>query len=230
MSEFIWTEQEMCDVLDVYYNVYCKTMSTKMDEHIFSEKFVKQMKKIIRQSEYGTVMYKVLTQAKRVAIIILAILVTSTTLVMSVEALREKFFDWLFSVFPTHTRIEFNNVIQPSGVEDIGQLNQYAPTYMPEGFILVDTYESDQNYKCYYANSDEEYIVFEVSVIKNQNHINVNTENFKLTEIFINNCTGYYVDKGSGHLLLWSNDLYFFNIICDTTKDDAIKIAESTRM
>lgn len=229
MSEFVWTEQELCDVLDGYYNVYCKTESDKMDEHIFSEKFTKRMKKLLRQAEYGPIVYKVFTQAKRVAIIVLAVLITSATLVMSVEALREKFFNWLFSVFPTHTRVEFSDVALPSGVDYADQLNQYAPTYIPEGFSLVNTVETDINYKLYYANPDEKYIVFEVNLVRDQDHTNVNTEDFELQEVSIDGNVGYYVYDGSSHLVFWSNDLYFFNILCDTTKDDSLIIAESTR-
>lgn len=167
--------------------------------------------------------------AKRAAMIFLAILIASIVTVMSVEAFRNKFFDWLFSIFPTHTRVEFSDVSFPSDLHLGDRLNQYAPTYLPEGFVLVDTVETDTRYKLYYANPDNQYIIFEVGLIIDQRHTNANTENNAFEEILINSHAGFYSYDGSSHLLIWSDEQYLLRILCDTTKQDTIKIAESTK-
>lgn len=192
------------------------------------KKLNKKIQRMIReQSKVKHISFYVVV--KRAAVLFLALLVASTITVLSVEAFRNKFFDWLFSFFPTHTRVEFVDVIPSSDMDDTSQLNQYAPTYIPEGFTLVDIYESDQRYKLFYEKDTGERIIFEVRTVKDQNHTNVNTENNEMEEIIVNGETGYYINCEPGHIIFWSDELYFFNIICETSKNDAIKIAESTK-
>jgi hypothetical protein len=168
--------------------------------------------------------------AKRVAMIFLALLIASTVTVLSVEALRNKFFDWLFTVFPTHTRVEMIDVVSYPDIDSALQLNQYAPTYLPEGFALVDTLETDTRYKVFYANGDKKYIIFEARLISDQDHINVNTEDSDMEEIVINGRIGYYAYDDPGHMIFWSDNLYIFSVICETSKIDAINIAKSTNL
>ncbi|MDR0948005.1 MAG: DUF4367 domain-containing protein [Lachnospiraceae bacterium] len=193
-----------------------------------SRELDKKIRRMIRErGKAGRLLFSF--YAKRVAMIFLALLIASTVTVLSVEALRNKFFDWLFTILPTHTRVEMIDVVSYSDTDNAFQPNQYAPMYLPEGFVLVDTLETDTRYKVFYANADKKYIIFEVRLINDQDHINVNTENNDMEELNINGRTGYYVDDDLGHMILWSDDLYVFSVICETSKNDAIKVAESTK-
>ena len=191
------------------------------------KRFDKKIKKLTKKN-YNPVVLNFTTVAKRVAMILLAMLIASSVTVLSVEALRTRFFNWLFSVFPTHTRVEFTDVSDFLEIYGLETMQSYTPAYIPDGFELVDTIETNSRYKLYYENDWEQCIVFEVALVAEQEHLNINTENFELIEISINGIPGYYAYDGSSHLLFWSNDYHFFKLLCDTTKSDVVEIANST--
>ena len=192
-----------------------------------SKRFDKKIKKLTKKNN-NLVGLNFSTVAKRVAMILLAMLIASSVTVLSVEALRTRFFNWLFSVFPTHTRVEFTEVSDSLEIYGLETMQSYTPAYIPHGFELVDIVETNNRYKLYYESQDGKLIVFEAVSVAEQEHLNINTENFELIEILIKGLPGYYAYDGSSHLLFWSNDYYFFKLLCDTTKEDALKMAEST--
>ena len=74
------------------------------NEHQFSESFEKNMRKLIRRRKKPYYRF-INTAGKRVAVIVTAFITLSLTTVMSVEALRTPFLDFIMSIFLDHSEV-----------------------------------------------------------------------------------------------------------------------------
>ncbi|HCC35422.1 MAG TPA: hypothetical protein DEQ02_07235 [Ruminococcaceae bacterium] len=195
-----------------------------------SKDFDKKMRRLLRK-ETNVLYVKFGRYAKRAAIVLLAGLITATITVFSVEALRDKFFDWWFSVFPSHTRVEFTNVEQIYGADTYDKLKQYnLPTYIPQGFILIKTVEAKNNHRLVFQNEFDGWIILDIQILHEGSHVNLNTENAESELISINGSEGLYTYKDGDSITAWSNANAFFMLSCNLTKDEVLKIANSTKI
>lgn len=201
------------------------------EQHIsISKNFDKKMRRLFCR-QVNAVYMDFLTIAKRVAIILLAILITSTITVFSVEALRNRFFDWWFSVFPTHTRVEFYNVEQIYGKDNYEALKQYnLPAYIPESFTLTETVEAGNYYKLIFQDDSDGWIIFDIQIVHEGANVNLNTENAEMESIRINGSEGFYIYNDGVHTITWSNANAYFRLSCNLSKSEALEIANSTKI
>lgn len=197
------------------------------EQHISTSKnFDKKMRRLFRRQS-NAVYVDFRNIAKQVAIILLAILITSTITVFSVEALRNIFFDWWFSVFPTHTRVEFSNVEQIYLIDNYEALKQYAPKYVPEGFVLTETVEMDNYYKLVFQDTSDGLIIFNGQIVQEGARMRLNTEG---AEVEINENDGFYIYNDGIHTITWSDSNCYFRLSCNISKDETIKIANSAKL
>ena len=171
-------------------------------EHIFSEKFERKMEKLIRRRRkpyYSLIS----TSRRRAACIIVMFLVVSFTTVMSVEALRKPFLDFLSSIFSDHTTIE-----------SVLDLDGDYPETIEERYMIsagLEEYELESNeyrnyiYNYYYkSKTDNRIIIFSQIAVKRYVS-NINTENSSITNVRIGNidAVGFYDNQGY-YTLIWN--------------------------
>ena len=194
-------------------------------DHIFSEKFLKRSTKLIKRQKKSY--YPLIcTSTRRAACIIVTFLVVSMTTVLSVDALRKPFFDFIASIFSDHSEIR----VDDSETKDAPKIieDKYEISAGLEGFSMSYISETD----------DQRFIVYES---KNQSirfmqytfeygTMNVNTENAEIEHIDIN---GYdaitWIDNTNSPHIIWNNGRYVFNIVSNVGKDALIKIAKSVQ-
>ena len=195
-----------------------------MPDHIFSERFEKKMKYIIRHKSTGKV--RRIPRGKFIKYIVVAILCAAIT-ACSIEPLREFFKKFFIEIFDTHTLVQSNDYADtPESITEI-----YEITNIPQGFEL--TYKDQlSDITTYYVNeyrNNEQFIFFSQSV-KSKYQVNVNTENTTMIPIHVNGYEGYLVEMtNKEYCISWDNDIYIFTITGNIDKLSLIKMAESVQ-
>ncbi len=139
---------------------------TKVIEISFSEKFEKQMKKLIHRREKP---YYVLinTAAKRVAMIILVAVITFVSTTIGIAKIYQPFADFIMEIFEDHTLFKQKPYDSALSADPLAEWKEYKLPITPDGFI-VETYVSQPFYsEKKYVNSDGEYVVIIQSLLAN---------------------------------------------------------------
>ena len=203
---------------------YHQIMEEASDDYEFSPRFQKRMDKLIRRRRKPYYRF-INTAGKRVAVIALAFLTISFTTVMSVEALRTPFLDFIMSFFSNRSEVR--------GIDDSGDYpktieNDYVITYDLSEYNIDSDERSDSEHKLYYSKSNE-VICFCQSIVNGYRY-NFNTENANIEHIDIN---GYdaigFLDNNGYYTLVWNNGEYIIDIGSDIGKNALIMMAKSVQ-
>lgn len=194
---------------------------TAPTDHIFSDDYNKRMQKLInrqKKSYYPLIC----TSARRVACVIAAFFIMSMTTVLSVEALRKPFFDFIIGIFTDHSEVSVeldNSIAVPSMIKDkyeLGILENSTITYSSE----TDKYRIIE-----YSYNGK--IINFMQYTYDYAEMNVNTENATIEHTIIN---GYdaliWEDNTNSTHIMWNNGEYVFCLISDLGKNALIELAE----
>lgn len=123
-------------------------------EYQFSKAFEKKMKHLIRKEKYLDIRVGAQKAAKKVAIFVLILAAVMFTVTMSVEALRNKFFE----VLKTTVSDAFLYTYSVEGEE--GEFAVRKPGYIPEGYELKTEEKNETMYYALYEKSRGGQITF----------------------------------------------------------------------
>lgn len=218
------------EALDLYCIEFCKTLPT--DEELsgitFSEEFERKMQKLInRQKKFYYYWFN--TVGKRVAAIILVLLLSLTTITFSVRALREPVVSFIVETFEKFSNILFINDESKDTNVDL-KFEKVTPTYITEGYTLDYEFDDVSLYQARYFNSDKTSNITYIQLISDDSILQVNTENVSYNNIEINNFKAVsYSNKGINTVVLHAKD-YAFIIEGNISMEELIKIAESIKI
>lgn len=208
---------------DTLSSEYETAMQDVDNEHEFSPKFEKKMKKLINRCNKPY--YRMInTVGKRVACAAVMLLVSSSVMIMNVDALKNAFSNFFVSTyekFSTVQPIEDDTV--PTTLEET-----YAITYNLDDFKII--YEELNEYKnIIHYNKDDVVIYFSQETKKKYNH-DVNTENAEILTIDINgNEAIYFIDNNDYCHIIWDNGDYIISLGSNIGKNTLIQIAKSVQ-
>lgn len=172
-------------------------------EHTFSEKYIKERNKIIRQ--LGQPYYKFInTTLKKVAIIILTLIIAFSSL-MTVDAFREKLLEFIYRTFSTHTVID-------SGINYTDKIEKhYSIPFIPDNYSETFSKESVNTSTKKYESNNHNTIIF-IQTIKT-NTILFDSEDGKQQEEIINNIPCLTCENKSKYYCYWEFDGYRFELV-----------------
>jgi hypothetical protein len=172
-----------------------------------------------------------LSHAKKrllLAAIILAVLIS----IMSITAAREAVIGFFVEIFEKYSIISFpaepNQPISttlPSNEDDIRDI---LPTVLPDGYSLDDIQVSVESIFATYSNATKgDVLVFERILFENLK-MQIDTESITTNEISIGQIHGlFYSNKGVQHLI-WREGPFAYIISGKITKNELVKMADST--
>lgn len=191
-------------------------------EHIFSEKFERRMKKLISRRSKPYYSF-ISTGLRRAACIVVMFLVVSITTVMSVEALRKPFLDFLASIFGDHTTIE--SVLDLDGDYPETIEERYEITEGLEDFVVESRDKDFVSYSVFYKNNSNDFLYFTQRTIINYKS-EVNTENVSISYISIGENTAlFFTDINGYNNLIWNMGQYIVELHSSIGKDALIEFA-----
>ena len=189
------------------------------EELIFSKEHEEKMEKLFRTERQKHMRAKFLKYSKRAACVFLAVVVVSGAAVMSVEAWRVKFLNFVLDAGAPNTDFDFNDDQSSSYANEIVSLG-----YIPEGFGIVTNKESSRGLFLEFKNSDK-YFCFDLTNINVS--ASVDTENGTAEKMKINGYEAVFIDNPDTNILIWHDNTYAFDIIGNISKEEIIKIAEN---
>lgn len=198
-------------------------MNNASNNHEFSPKFKRKMKKLIRRRKKPY--YKIInTVGKRVACITVILLVASSVTVMSVKALREAVANFFIDIYEKFSTVQpVDDVDAPETIEDI-----YGITYGLDDFEVVYKDISGRQYDITYVNG-EQVINYSQFIIDSYN-MNLNTEDAEILTIDINGDEAIcYFDNNDYWNIIWNNGTYVIMISSNISKDVLIDMVKSVQ-
>lgn len=189
----------------------------------FSDEFETRMEKLIRRQKYG---YYVLfgTVARRVATVVIALILSMTVVTFSVEALREPVVRFFTEVFETFTRVIFMDDI--SGTVEM-EMEKKAPSYIPEGYVVESEVDAGVSYRITYVSTEMDERIFYRQQPNLRHSVLVDTENIDYRDITVGHLVGIvYQNKGT-NTIVFADEEYTYSVFGTIEQEELLKIAES---
>ena len=164
------------------------------------------------------------TWGRRVASILIALLVATTTVTVSVKALREKVIEFFTEVFDTHTVVTFAD--DTPDVPDEITFEPRKPSYIPNGYVVESEEAANAVCRISYVNRNGVRVTYRQR-LKDNNSMIADTEGTHTSEISIGTYYGVsYINKGI-LFIVFADEEYVYTISGDLEKEELIKISES---
>ncbi len=220
-------DEKLIAAFELYNKRLCESLPSNEElEHItFSEAFEAKMKKLI-MAQKKSYYYLINTVGKRVAIIVLAIIISFTATTFGVKGIREAVIEFITETFERFTRITVQNEepISPQ-VEFV----KNPPQYVPNGYTVESEMDLGGFYQINYNNEENNPIVF-YQEFYYKNHSNINTENVDYEKILINSYEGIFYKNNGLNSVVFANETYLYRIYGQVSREELIKIAESIKI
>jgi len=193
-------------------------------EYQFSDEFEQKMQTLIRREELKR-KYKVPIKTwRRVAAMFLIVLTGFSVSIMSVDAVREKVFSYVRTIYDTYVSTHY--FVWDKSTEEFAPL---YPTYLPEGYELVIEDVGDDYLMLKYETESEKVIAIHQQVIVDEmiSHTDNELDNQEYYEI--HEVTGV-VKYGEDDVVSieWEKEQCRYTVTATKlTEDELIKVAES---
>lgn len=188
----------------------------------FSEEFEQKMQKLINK-EKKPYYYLINTVGKRVACVIIAVLLALTSVTFGVKAIREAVIDFFVETFEKFSIVGFKDEDISCTLDHIE--TYYAPTYIPEGYVL----KTDEKFKTYrkieYISAENDYIYFKQRIIDNSDTY-VDTEDANFEIVCSNDIEFFYTSKDRMQMVYWNDSEYHYLI----TSENNLSIEELNKI
>lgn len=215
LNEFDQWEKEVSDV-----NVPENTESEILKMAEFFHKLQKKEEKRKR----------LIKCVKVAAIVILAVTTALTTLTVSVEAVRNRVFDFLFQ----ENEVYMNVIpVETSGShEEIKRLlpgdweNFYYPNYLPEGYHFEEAEKDGIFSMLAFINEDEDVLLFSQQPA-DEGRLIVDNEDTEKGELTINGNNAFWTSKNNETTLVWNQNGTRLMVSGQAELDVLIQLAES---
>ncbi len=204
-------EKEMIDELN----------KEKIDEFKFSQEHNKKMKRIFNTYKRKIYMGKLVSYSKFVATIFLALAVTASVSIVSVEAWRIKVFNLFIDKKDTHSVITFDEV-----EGSYYQIQNISFNYIPDGFI-PEVKQSEPNSIYIRFKKENKYFSFTLQDVNGS--LSIDTEDAEIKNIIINNQEGILSKNKNVVILLWNKDDSIYMLTGNINEKEIIKIGENIK-
>lgn len=207
------------------FTVYCQLYAEKYKDIenkniLFSSDFENKMQKLINRNK-KPYFRLINTAAKRIAVIIVAIIIALTSTALSVNAIRQEIKNFVIETFEKFSTVFFNE--NQNHVFEI--MKKYKPDTFPEGFKLSEEYTDEVTYKIKYNDKNGNEILYLQRLASDG--LSFDNENGNIEEI--NN--GVYVEEKSNNIkmYLWSDGTYKYSLHAfgNINKEELLKMAKS---
>lgn len=202
-------------------------------QHEFSKRFLRKMRRIIREQRRTKAQQKAVRYTKRSLAALVVAIALLMAMVMSVSALRAKFFEVIREWFPRYTEVSFtteNSAVYSD--PEYKELQPKQPTYLPEGFV-EENYDYMEGSPLYITYTNGEQIIDYTQTPITAYRANIDTEDAEQKIIQTDTQEYWLVLKEDIYYLQWNDDTQVYEFITNTrytmSEEELIKIAESVK-
>ena len=163
-------------------------------------------------------------------IVFVAVVSVSSVVVASAEVretVAEAIYHLMIKDYGRYTEVSIGDSTGFIDPEIYDWEGAYAPTYMPEGFVIEELYLQDGNNAVVYYKDD--YFII-INQMNNSFNMQMDTENAEVAEnIRLHNSNGFLVVKENLTTVIWSEGETIFEVSGNIVTNEIIKIAESLK-
>jgi len=191
------------------------------EDVVFSDEHKKRMQKIFDIEQRKLRFNKLYYYSKRIAVVLLILIVVFGISLVSVEAWRVKVLNFIIEISDDSTGL----AVVGNENENKSELSEYEflLEYIPKGLELEYQAIDSEFITIQYA-SDEYYFNFSVS---SANKMRIDTENAAIHQLTINGRKAFYSTNDNVNILVWYDDNFIYDVTGTISKEDIIKIAEN---
>lgn len=196
----------------------------QIPEHKFSRNFERKMRKLIREQKQSTMSKKIRSAVKRIAIVVLIIVIPSFSGLMTVKAYRAKFIEVITEVFYDLTH--FNFFSSWSGDTELGEIEL---NYLPDGMVEIyrETLAELQSQEICFENAEGRCVQVSQQLVSDSIGYDVilDTEDAAVTTITLGDYEASLIVKEDISTLMWEYDHCIILLTGDFPPEEIIKIA-----
>ena len=201
----------------------CKNLPD--EDFAFSDNFENNIQKIAKKRRSFT---HTITKTipRKIAVIFIAAIITFTFM-MSISAIRIPVINFFVNVYEDFISIfieEEENTYIPDTIENISM-----PSYMIDGFYLIDSQNFGRDAESCWINNDDCTIVLYQSILEQEFKTYIDNEDMDYQEISINSQKVYYSNRKGECIIMWTDNTYLFSLLYpeEVSFDEITKIIES---
>ncbi len=192
--------------------------------HQFSRRFKRKMKALLKYEGRTPAMRQFVHRMKIVAAMLLVTLSLTFGTIMSVETYRVRFFEFVTQIWEELTSI----IIRSDSNADHDTLVLVSPTYIPEGYsILEQTSNEYKNSIIYYNESGAE--IYYLQKLSSQSEFIFDSEDAEPKEITIGTHKGYIIMNKGVTQIYWYDKFNVYSIVGSLDDSELIKMAKSIK-
>ncbi len=201
---------------------YWEQLEAENPPHVFSERHNKRMRKIFRKAKrvefYEEYRKRVIRAVAGFLIIVCASVVTVT----QVEAFRLPLVEFFSQIKQKST---FFGVSTESRTKLTKNFQEYEPTYIPEGFAVIEVRESKNRFFIIYEN--EHNNIYKFCFFRKFKDFALDTEEAIASNTEINGHRASIIEKGNKTKIIMYEGDFLFYLEGDISLDESYKIMES---
>lgn len=219
-------DEKLVMAFERYNKNLCESLPT--DEELkdikFSKAFENKMEKLIR-AQKKSYFYFINTVGKRVAVIILAIMISLTATTFGVKAIRESVIKFITETFEKFTAVS----VEDDEIDTQVEFVKSAPQYIPEGYTVESEIDIVGLYQITYNNQNGNFIDY-IQKINFGTIANVDTQGVEYEKISINYFEGIKYSKNGFNKVVFADENYMYSVYGEISFDELIKMAESIKI
>ena len=191
----------------------------------FSKKHIKNMDMLFKRYDDMQNAKKQKIVSRRVAIILLAVLIISTVFVFAVEAWRIKIFNANINIKETHTYID----LKESQTENNSYtLENIILEYIPNGLTFEKTVTNSGIFNILFTNEDKtRYFQIDCDLIDSM--LSIDSEDATMSEMLINGQIAHFSFMDKYKIIVWNFEEYNYTLSGNLEENELIKIAENVK-
>ncbi len=220
-------ENKLTAALAEYQKQECAQLEVEAAEnpHVFSERFERKMKYLLRSK--SNVYYRLFGSAfKKAAVLTIAALIISFSAAMSIQASRRAIFEFFIKIYETFSVVFFtDSTVTPRNAAPVIEV-VYEPSYIPEGYELVERNVSGTYIKYKYSNGNGEDVSYMQVCADSDRKIIFDTEDEKVYCGEINGKQYNYSIRKELIKIVWQEHDYVFQLL-GYDLDELIKMMTS---
>ena len=198
-----------------------------LEPHTFSRRHQRRMARILRRAQ-RPLPARGSWRDKRAVAALVAVLLAVFAALLGVSAWRTELFRFVEEKFQKYS-IMFYDPLQDAGAAELDHFLVYRPTYIPEGFKLIDE-TINNRVQLRYIGENATYLNFNQMRL-DHSKLRTNTEGVaEIKSIDFHGYEAYYYENLGNYSLIWNDGNYSFAVTSNTDRETVFQVAESVQL
>lgn len=196
-----------------------------------SKRTDRRILRYIRHAQKKPGYHPVLDAMKRAAVIVLVIGTVLFASAMSIEAVREKFWNAIVEWYEDYIAVMFVDDETSDAMADV-EFEVREPSYLPDGVVKGEQYITKFNSSIIYYLYGEKAILLE-QYINHKNDTTIDNTNGLITELRINGYDSFIIEYDNNeqhYMIIWNDEHYRYNFcsyLASPSLEEALKMISS---